>query len=261
MPESQYNQSSAMAPSAPYVNILQRHRLAIYAGLLAIAVCAVFVRLGLWQLDRARFKHELHNHYSMSAALPAVSLSEILGQPPQQLFWRRVRVTGAYLEQSDILLDNQSHAGSPGYLVYTPIRLQGRPDSVVLVNRGWIPLTPARNSVDLPIITDSPVTIAAQIGKPPSAGIRLNEIDAIETLPDGTRRVQHIDYTMLGAVLGVPLQSFVLLLDPAATDGFVRAWPIPGSDENRHRAYAVQWFAMATALAAICVILLKRARR
>jgi surfeit locus 1 family protein len=246
---------------AGQMSVSGHSKLPLYGGLLVALLSALFVRLGVWQLDRARQKHEAYAQYTANAAAAVVDLADLLNEPAEGLLWRKVRVTGSYVAGADVLLDNQSHAGQPGYLVYTPMRLRAPSRIAVLVNRGWIPLGGKREAVEVPAVDSSQRTILAQVGKPPPPGLRLSGDDTVEVLPGGIRRVQRLDYTVLGAALGVSLQPYVLLLDAGAEDGFTRAWQPPGSDEDRHRSYAVQWFAMAAALVAIYLILLLQVRR
>jgi surfeit locus 1 family protein len=46
----------------------------------------------------------------------------------------------------------------------------------------------------------------------------------------------------------------LVLLDAGEPDGYVRTWEPPGFPPLRHIAYAVQWFALALALAVIYVV-------
>ena len=235
------------------------------ASLLAIvpvlAIGALFVRLGIWQLDRAAQKHAEHSHYLGQSQAPAVNLTDLLDLPAERTLWRTVTVTGRYLTNVNILLDNQSYRSEPGYLVYSPLQMRDRPSVIVLVNRGWIPLSERREVVDVPTTPTENLTLNVVVGRPPAQGVRLAGAEQIERLASNVRRVQVIDYETLGSDLEVTLQPYVLLLDPAALSGFVRDWPAPGYDENRHRSYAVQWFAMALALPAIYGVLLLRGRR
>ena len=41
----------------------------------------------------------------------------------------------------------------------------------------------------------------------------------------------------------------LVLLDPGEADGYARNWRAPGFAPMRHIAYAVQWFALAVAVA------------
>jgi surfeit locus 1 family protein len=235
--------------------------LPLLGGALVVLMMAGFVRLGLWQLERAHFKQVLYEHYRTNAERDVVALAELPASEPEQTLGRHVTVEGEYLSDRQVLLDNQSHKGRPGYLVFTPFRPLAEPQTAILVNRGWIPLSASRKSVQLPSLPTTSRTLQGQLGHPPVAGLRLRGSEAIETLDGGIRRVQVIDYAALGAALGIALRPPVLLLDPAMPDGFLRAWSPPGNDEGRHRSYAFQWFAMAAALLAIYLTLFFRSRR
>ncbi|MGQ0658494.1 MAG: SURF1 family protein [Chromatiales bacterium] len=236
-------------------------RLAWMGGLLVLALGAVFVRLGFWQLDRAAQKRAEHAHYQSQRQLSPAPLTDLLQLPAEKLRWRAVTASGSYLPAQDIVLDNQSYHRQPGYLVYTPFALRDMPGIAVLVSRGWIPLSDRREEVAIqPVVTDER-TLHAVVGRPPPRGVPLRGGERIERLAGRVRRVQAINYAALAAELGVALKPYVLLLDPQAPDGFVRDWATPGNDAIRHQSYAVQWFAMATALAVIYAVLWLRSRR
>jgi surfeit locus 1 family protein len=62
----------------------------------------------------------------------------------------------------------------------------------------------------------------------------------------------------LAAALGRPLSSRILLLDPAAPFGYVRAWQPPGLPALRHFSYAVQWWSFALATLVLWAVLSRR---
>lgn len=241
-------------------SLISRH-LPLFGGLLVVLMCAGFLRLGFWQLERARYKQDLYAQYLTNSAREVVPLEMLSPSEPDQTLGRHVTVRGGYLPDRQILLDNQSLGGRPGYLVFTPFRPAGEPHEAILVNRGWIPLSASRDAVALPPLSAGESTVRGELGRPPVSGLRLRGSDLIETLDGGIRRVQVIDYAALGSALGLSLQPRVLLLDPAAPEGFERAWSAPGNDAGRHRSYAVQWFALAGALVAIYLTLYLKRRR
>ncbi|MEZ5446665.1 MAG: SURF1 family protein [Gammaproteobacteria bacterium] len=241
-------------------SLISRH-LPLFGGVLVVLMSAGFLRLGFWQLERARYKQELYAQYLANAAREVVPLAMLPSSEPDATLGRHVIVQGGYLPDRQILLDNQSLGGRAGYLVFTPFRPAAEPHEAILVNRGWIPLSASRDAVSLPPLSAGERTVHGELGRPPVSGLRLRGSDLIETLDGGIRRVQVIDYAALGSALGLRLQPRVLLLDPAVPEGFQRAWSAPGSDEARHRSYAFQWFAMAGALVAIYLTLYLKRRR
>lgn len=223
---------------------------------------AGLVRLGVWQVERAHQKQAAHALYLAHQRLPAVPLLEIARDPIEDLHGRAVTLTGRYLAGVQVLLDNQSHDGQPGYLVLAPLVMGTTPgQTTVLINRGWIPMGMTRDQVAVEPAPAGEITVRGIIARAPARGISLPGAEQVETLPGGIRRVQYVDYEILARQVTVPLLPYLVLLDPQAAGGFVRDWPVPGSDEYRHWSYAVQWFAMATAVLVLFVVLtFKRGR-
>jgi surfeit locus 1 family protein len=124
---------------------------------------------------------------------------------------------------------------------------------VVLVNRGWRPNPEDRNRVAVPAPPVGPQQIRGIIGPPPAHGIRLGGAGDVEHLGTGLLRVQLVDTNRLGKLLDLDLLPYTVMLNPSEPDGFLRNWRRPGSTEGRNRSYAVQWFAMAAAVAALFV--------
>ena len=62
---------------------------------------------------------------------------------------------------------------------------------------------------------------------------------------------------------GLELQPFVLRQSSAVAypDGLVREWRAAGGDVDKHHGYALQWFAMGAAAAAVTLYLIYLARR
>ncbi|HTY51507.1 MAG TPA: SURF1 family cytochrome oxidase biogenesis protein, partial [Steroidobacteraceae bacterium] len=59
----------------------------------------------------------------------------------------------------------------------------------------------------------------------------------------------------LGTALAARLAGRILLLDPAAPDGYVRDWQPPGLPPLRHFCYAVQWWGFAVTAVVLWVII------
>ena len=221
-------------------------------------VFAGLVRLGFWQLDRATQKRTRHAEYVARQAQPAADLALFAGADEERLRWRSVRAEGRYAGPT-FLHDNRPHRGRNGFEVFTPFVVAG--GRTVLVNRGWVPAPPERSrypAIDTP---DEPVTVLGHAGPPPVTGIRLNAAaGAVERLAPGIVRIQTVDYDVLSPIVGRALERYVVYLGADAAAGFTRDWPPPGDGAAKHRAYAVQWFAMATVFG-VAVLLAVRQRR
>ena len=101
----------------------------------------VFGSLGTWQLNRSGERRaELDAFASAAAALPAAGL----GAVPAGGGNRRVRLTGRYEADRQVLLDSMTHEGLRGYHVLTPLRTGA---GMVLVNRGFVAGAPDRSQL------------------------------------------------------------------------------------------------------------------
>lgn len=130
--------------------------------LIALALVALFVRLGFWQLDRARQAEDLKTEVDSRARSPTIELNAATTLPPDMRF-RRVHVTGRFEPDQQIFLDNQMHEGSAGVRVITPLRVAAR-ETRVLVDRGWIPLGASRERLPQPEVPAGEVEFCTSAG-------------------------------------------------------------------------------------------------
>jgi surfeit locus 1 family protein len=102
--------------------------------------------------------------------------------------------------------------------------------------------------------------VVGRIERLPRPGI---ELAAAAPVPGSTwpRRLLFPSSAEISAQLGVPLRDYQLLLDPGATDGYLREWQPGGMAADRHVAYAVQWFGLALTVAVIYLVLVFRNRK
>lgn len=226
--------------------------------LLTIGLLILLLNLGFWQLDRAYQKALMQQQFQEGLSLAPTALSE-LNLHDTAVRFRQVVTTGIYDPDRQILLDNQIVDGQVGVHVYTPLRLSHSPDQAVLVNRGWMPMAPG-HEVSLPLpVSSEEQEINGRLSQPANPGLRLG--DAVPA--DWPGRLSYIDYQALNEVLPYELLPAVVLLSPEADQGFERLWrpTFGGIGPERHRGYAVQWFALAVTLLLLYSILTVNAWR
>jgi cytochrome oxidase assembly protein ShyY1 len=92
---------------------------------------------------------------------------------------------------------------------------------------------------------------------PPSAGLRVGPPG--QRLADGRWLLTRLDPAELSSVLGLeqPLLERILRPDPADRIGYTRSLDVLSNTlpPEKHRGYAVQWFALAAAVAFVAVFL------
>lgn len=227
-------------------------------GTVAILIlCPLFIRLGIWQVGRAEEKHQLQAYYTQQNQLPRLKL-DILPEAAFKeidLNWRKVTVSGHYLETFQILLDNQIYKGQSGYAVFTPFKVV-HSQQVFWVNQGWTPLVNQDRSA-LPAhltIDTTPQRIQGTLSPLPPALFQLG-VEHIEALKPQILRVQTFDLQKITEYTGIQALSYMLRLDSGRESHFIQTWTLPGTGEEKHYGYAFQWFSFTVAVIVIYLIM------
>jgi surfeit locus 1 family protein len=228
----------------------------------AIFATAVTLKLGFWQLSRAHEKLALQASIQSQAALPSLSASAlVLPQTSSQstsVLHRTITLTGHWLPQYTLFLDNRQMDSKPGFFVVTPFEFVDAAISskkTILVQRGWMPRN-FLNRDKLPeIVSDTAdVTITGRIALSPS---KLFEFKGTET---GLIR-QNIEIEALAKEFKIDLLPYSLLqLDDVAAAGkdkledqMLRRWAQPNYGSEKNYGYMVQWWALSALIALLYV--------
>jgi surfeit locus 1 family protein len=214
-----------------------------------LAILALLISLGRWQLRRADEKRVLYDSFAAGQdATQPVDLST----PPLPRY-QHVAAAGHYDDSRQILIDNMVESGRAGYFVITPFELQG--GGWILVNRGWVPLGASR--ADRPSIPANAQlrTLHGRADKLPSPGIQLgSRVPLAPPYPVVAAFPTHDEVAALLAEQHWAHAADLILLDAGEPDGYVRNWSPPGFPPMRHIGYAVQWFGLASALFVIYIV-------
>ena len=216
-----------------------------------VAGVALTAHLGFWQLDRAQQKVDLQSSLDARArepALDAASLARTADAAEGQRH-RSVVVRGRWVAERTVFLDNRQMDGKVGFYVVTPLALEPGPGAV-LVQRGWAPRN--FNARDVLPAVDTPAGTATVDGVVAPAPARLFEFAGAAS---GAIR-QNLDIASFARETGLALLplSVVQRESPGTrADGLARRWPRPAADVQKHRGYAVQWFALAAGIAFLYV--------
>ena len=230
----------------------------------ALAAVALTASLGRWQLDRAAQKEAFQTAVDTQARLPLLDGRSLamdravagkgegttLAPQEQALVHRTVALTGQWLPQHTVFLDNRQMNGHPGFFVLTPLQLQGS-SAVVLVQRGWA----ARNFQErtaLPAV-DTPTGLVQLQGRVALAPSKLFEL-AANTPAQGFSRIrQNLDLQAYTAETGLALTRLTVLQTGPASEGLLREWPAIRSGVEKHYGYAFQWFGLSSLMAFLYV--------
>lgn len=211
--------------------------------LLTLAACLLFVSLGRWQWQRGELRQQQWQQIrtALAAAPAVVGDGTALARQSRHA---RVQVRGQWLGDRQVLLDNLSRDGKPGYEVLTPLRLTD--GSLLLINRGWLPFDGYRSNVpDVSLPAPVAGEFTGRLDQLPVPGIRAGSVVAEAPPAQWPVVASFPTSAQLSAWLGEPVADRVLLLDEGNGPGWRRDWPLPGVDPQRHYSYAIQWWSFA----------------
>lgn len=225
-----------------------------WVTLIVLVLMAVFVRLGFWQLDRLEQRRAANAQLVAALESDSIDLNDTINEyrllAPDavsgDLANRNVIVRGTYDFSGQRIVKLQSWNGRAGVHLITPFLIEGS-DTVILVNRGWIPDADyaAGNAYDTDIGMQ---TIEGFIALTETINRRTS--DAIVPVDPGAELFR-VDIDTLSEFVPYPLAPFYLKLIP--DDGASADLPIPvpkevDLSEGPHLDYALQWFIFSIGL-------------
>ena len=210
----------------------------VVVAVAALAGVLITFNLGLWQLSRAQEKLDRHQNIQSQQAAPVLDTPLLLQQPVLlKALHRRVSLTGYWLPQHTVYLDNRQMNAKVGFFVLTPLVLEG--GGAIVVQRGWVPRNfEQRDQVPAVQTPGGVVDIEGRIVPLPS---KLYEPGAPGT---GLIR-QNLDLDRFRSESGLALADFTIRQSGPASDGLRRDWPAVALGVEKHYGYAFQWFALA----------------
>jgi surfeit locus 1 family protein len=210
-------------------------RFSLLGTILAIIGICIFSALGTWQVYRAIEKQQLQLEMD-SKAEKTVYILRSHEADIESKKYLKVIATGRYDINNEILIDNVVYNGTAGYHVLTPFILQGD-KSVIMVNRGWLPVGRDRRVLPLTSAPDEVLEIngvlAPHKSRPP---VILGD-------PDLKSKVWiYFDKPVFNLKSGYDVMPVIILLDKDEANGYTRDWPKYEVKVGMHIGYAIQWY-------------------
>jgi cytochrome oxidase assembly protein ShyY1 len=223
-------------------------------GIFTLAMLALFVGLGVWQLQRRVEKH------AMIAAL-----TERLSEAPQALpppaqwsaltpaqdEFRRVQFTATYAQLPDAMVYSSGSAvrediSGPGTWAFLPARLPT--GETVVINAGFVQNTmqdrAQQDRAVTRLVTAAPAVLTGYIRFPEKAGV-LTPAENLATRLWFTR-----DHLAMAHALGWnEVAPFYIDLElPVLANGIPKPGPLEVHLKDDHLQYAITWFGLAGAV-------------
>lgn len=221
-----------------------------------VAVVLVGLSLGNWQTRRAEEKLSLAREQALQSDQPPLELQLLAGDAIPANF-RTVMITGTFLTEWPIYLDNRPYQGRAGFYLLMPFKLKGS-GKIILVMRGWLPRD-TQDRQNLPA-TPTPQGVVKILGVVKASVNHVMQLGSEPALQAGVIR-QNLEVAELSKASGLHFERFIIEQTSETSDGLLRDSPQPSLGSDKHRGYAFQWYGLAvTALIFFIVTGIKRAR-
>ena len=224
-------------------------------AIFTLAMIALFVGLGLWQLQRRAEKHALIAALNERLAatpqpLPLASQWSLL--TPAHDEFRRVHFTATYQPGPDAMVYSSGSAlradiFGPGTWAFLPARVPT--GQTVVINTGFVQNTmqdrAEEDRVVARLISRQPVPLTGYIRFPETAGL-------LTPAPNVTKRLWFTrDHREMAQVLGWGnVAPFYIDLEaPVPASGIPKPGPLDVHLKDDHLQYAITWFGLAGAVA------------
>lgn len=224
--------------------IATRFKPGVLLSLFAGFFLPLFLLLGVWQLNRANEKEQW---LAQSVAAPLAFNQVDWRNPP---LYRQVEVSGYFAPQPLFLMDNKTYNGQFGYEVFSLLKTS---KGHLAMSLGWVAGSPDRAvlpSFELPTeLTRQSITLRAA----PTNPLFGAETNLLHPTSKTIWITQSLTENWMSDATGQTVLGFAQLNNTEQFGVGPVIWQPSVMTPIRHRAYALQWFAMAIALLAMFV--------
>jgi len=203
-----------------------------------------FAGLGAWQISRGLEKRAAQYAYQDETSFKAWQ------EGMEVRSFQRLKATGTYDGEHQIVLDNIIINSRYGHYVLTPLEIAAN-QPLLLVNRGWVEKTSTGFDTSRLKLPEDELTVRGRAGSLPKPGYKMD--DAFDASQPWPKHAVYPSSEEVVAALGREIQPFVLLMEHDESHGFLRHWVPSEFGPGKHFGYALQWFAMGAVLSGLLV--------
>lgn len=236
-------------------------------ALFTLVMVALFVGLGVWQLQRRLEKHALIAALTerlAAAPVPLPDVSRWRALDPAHDEFRRVTFTATYARAPDAMVYSAGSAvrediSGPGTWAFLPARLAG--SEAVAINTGFVENTMQEPEVQgravARLVTGQPVALTGYLRFPEHAGM-------LTPAANRDKRLWFVrDHEAMASQLGwgnvAPF--YIDLETPVPANSVPKPGPLTVHLRDEHLQYAITWFSLAVVVVIAFAVWLRGKRR
>jgi surfeit locus 1 family protein len=205
-----------------------------------LVLCALGIALGQWQTRRAAEKEAIAYAILQRGQMPELTSAD-LNRAPKDIAFRRMTISGQFIRDWPLYLDNRPLHGVAGFYVLMPFKINGT-EQHVMIARGWQPRNPVART-QMPVLKTPEGNIKLE-GVVRLSLDKVMQLGLNEPMRSGVI-LQNLDLADVSKKTGLKMVDFVLDQTSDSADGLQRDWPLPSAGADKHKAYAFQWFALS----------------
>jgi cytochrome oxidase assembly protein ShyY1 len=228
-------------------------------GLFTLAMVAVFIGLGVWQLQRRVEKHALIAALTERLAvepMPLPAVPEWNRLTPQKDEFRRVFFRATYAAAPDAMVYSSGSAvrddvSGPGTWAFIPAGLEG--EKIIVVNAGFVQNTMQdrvqQDRAVTRLVTGEAADLVGYIRFPETARLLTPSANVEKRLwfaRDHLAMAQALGWGKGGKTVA---PFYIDLEQPVPPSGIPKPGPLHVHLKDDHLQYAITWFALAGAVA------------
>jgi cytochrome oxidase assembly protein ShyY1 len=227
-------------------------------SLFTLAMVAVLIGLGVWQLQRGAEKHALIaalDERLAAAPVPLPPVSSWIALSPERDEFRRVTFTATYAPLPDAMVYSSGSAvrddiAGPGAWAFLPARIAS--GEIVVVNSGFVQNTmqdrAQQDRAASRLVTGEPVALAGYIRFAESAG-SLTPTENVAKRLWFVRDVPAMTRALGWGEGGKRVAPFYVDLEaPVPPSGIPKPGPLHVRLKDNHLQYAITWFGLAAVM-------------
>lgn len=236
----------------------------------AVPVLAVLLSLGTWQVNRLAWKEDLLAKIDAQLDAAPIDVNTLSVQltegtlDQQGIDYLPAQATGTFNHAGEQHFF-ATYQGISGYFIYTPLELVEPENTVLFVNRGFVPFdlkeAESRKPTLVPGISNIRGLARQRLDEKPSAVVPDNDLE---------KNIYYWkDLSAMAVQAGYGDDSDILpfFLDAGFPDrpGTLGQWPVSGVTRidlpNNHLQYAITWYGLALTLIGVVGFFLFQNRR
>jgi cytochrome oxidase assembly protein ShyY1 len=235
-------------------------------AIFTFAMVALFVGLGVWQLQRRVEKHALIatlDERLAAAPMPLPGAADWGKLTPDHDEFRRVSFAATYEARLDAMVYSSGSAirpdiSGPGTWAFIPARLES--GDTIAINAGFVPNTMQDRDVQdravARLITGKPVAMTGYIRFPDAGGMFTPNVEQAKRLWFAR------DHLAMAQASGWDKVApfYIDLESPVPPSGIPKPGPLEVQLRDDHMQYAITWFTLAAAVVIAFVVWMRRAR-